>query len=165
MKKSLLIVIILSFFGLIASAKSNYKSPTLNLDTLKKGKNYNLFSKSSNIASVSFSKSKKSKENLVYIRFGFPTPIPTSNAINGTVLQGNRRYTEDGSVPVFDKIDIIKGKYLDVKLSKDTNMRNLFTLSGLEFPLHLKLYSGKESVDLEVNEAGEWNIGIELKNN
>ncbi|WP_316772811.1 hypothetical protein [Pedobacter frigiditerrae] len=134
-------------------------------DTLKKGTNYILFSKSENIESVSFSKSKKSKENIVYIKFGFPTPIPSSNGIQGNILQSNRKYTEDGSVPVFDKIDILNGKYADIKMSKDTNVRNLFKLTDAEFPLRLKLHSGKESIDLEFTEAGEWNISIELKNN
>ena len=163
MKPLALLTFVLCFFFLKSNAKNiSILSQT---DTLKKGKNYFLFSKSENIETVSFNKSKKAKENTIYIRFGFPTPIPTSNSINGTVLQSNRKYTEDGSVPVFDKIDIINGKYADIKMSKDTNMRNLFTLTGLEFPLHIKLNSGKESIDLELTEAGEWNIGIELKNN
>lgn len=150
------------FLSFNSYAKTTFSKQS---DTLKKGKNYNLFSKSDNIDRIDFDKSKKSKENIVYIRFGFPKPMPTSNNVNANLLQSNRKYTEDGSLPVFDKIDIIKGKYADIKLARETAFRNLFTLTGVEFPLQLKLYSGKESIDLELNEAGEWNIGIELKNN
>ena len=147
------------------SFATNHSIPThLKSDTLKKGKNYILFSKSQNIENVSFSKSKKPKGNIVYIRFGFPAPVPTSNAVNATVIT-SKRYNEDGTIPIFDKIDILKGNYSDIKNDKDTKYRNLFTFSGVEFPLRLKLNSGKENVDLEFTEAGEWNIEIELKNN
>jgi hypothetical protein len=165
MKTILLLTLLLSSFFLKSAAKNYLPTSFAQIDTLKKGKNYTLFAKSNNIESVIFNKLKKSKENVVWIRFGFSTPIPTSNTINATVLQSNRKYTEDGSVPVFDKIDILSGKYEAIKMSKDTNVRNLFKLTNAEFPLRLKLYSGKESIDLELTEAGEWNIGIELKNN
>ncbi|TCC86656.1 hypothetical protein EZ428_23395 [Pedobacter frigiditerrae] len=152
-------------FSLTSTAKNVNRHTYHQSDTLKKGKNYFLFSKSENIQSVNFNKTKKAKENIVYFRFGFPTPIPSSNGIQGNILQSNRKYTEDGSVPIFDKIDILTGKYTDIKMSKDTNVRNLFKLTDIEFPLRLKLHSGKEHIDLELTEAGEWNIGIELKNN
>ena len=133
-------------------------------DTLKKGKNYILFAKTENISNVDFKKDKKGKENIVYIRFGYPTPIPSSNTISSNVIT-SKRYNEDSTAPIFDKIDILKGKYIDIEMSKDTKVRNLYKLTGVEFPLQLKLISGSESVQLEVTEAGEWNIGIELKNN
>lgn len=154
-------IVVILFFALNANAKTSNVNLT---DTLKKGKNFNLFNKSENINRVDISKDKKKKENKVYIRFGFPTPIPTSNAITSNVIS-SKRYNEDGSVPVFDKIDILKGKYEDIVVSNDTKVRNLFTISGVEFPLHLKLTSGAEVVEFELNEAGQWDISIELKNN
>ena len=69
------------------------------------------------------------------------------------------------NLPKFDKIDILKGKYDDIKVNPDTKYRNLFTFTGLEFPIRLKLTSGLEVIDFEILEAGEWNIDIELKNN
>jgi hypothetical protein len=140
------------------SINSNAQTNKINpADTLKKGKNYN-------IDRVDISKNKKQKDDKVFIRFGFPTPIPTSNAITSNVIT-SKRYNEDGSVPVFDKIDILKGKYEDIVVSKDTKVRNLFTISRIEFPLHLKLTSGAEIIEFELNEAGQWDIWIELKNN
>ena len=162
MRTYLALIFFTLFFSLNSSAKTAITNQT---DTLKKGKNYNLFSKSDNVDRVDFNKSKKPKDNIVYIRFGFPKPMPSSNTVNATVMQSNRKYTEDGTLPVFDKIDILKGKYADIKVDKETSLRNIFTLTNVEFPLHIKLHSGKESIDLELNEAGEWNIGIELKNN
>ncbi len=164
MKKILILSAFFVAISLNSLAKSNFSTVILPSDTLKKGKNYILFSKSENIDNVSFSKSKKSKENIVYIRFGFPAPIPTSNSVNATVIS-SKRYNEGGSIPIFDKIDILKGNYAEIKNDKDTKYRNLFTFTGVEFPLRLKLNSGKENVDLEFTEAGEWNIEIELKNN
>ncbi len=164
MKFILLLAIGLFTLTLNLTAKSTNYLAYNGIDTLKKGKNYLLFSKSKNIESVNFSKNKKGKENLVYIRFGFPSPIPTSNAVNATVIT-SKRYNEDGSIPIFDKIDILKGKYDDIVLDKDTKVRNLYTLKGVEYPLHLKLTSGNESTEIELTEAGTWDISIELKNN
>ncbi len=135
----------------------------LQIDTLKKGKNYFLFSKSSRIDFVSISKSKKAKDTIIYIRFGYPTPIPTSNTINGTVISAHKN--KESNVPVFDKIDIIKGNYADIKVEKETLLKNLFTITGAKFPLSLKLTSGKEIIDFELTEGGEWDIRIDLKNN
>ncbi len=164
MKNFLFLTAVCVFISLNSFAKDNIRPNLLQADTLKKGKNYILFSKSENIDNVSFSKSKKSKDNVLYIRFGYPTPIPKSNAVNANVIT-SKRYNEDGTIPIFDKIDILKGNYSEIKNSKDTKYRNLFTFSGVEFPLRLTLFSGKESIDLEFTEAGEWNIEIELKNN
>lgn len=149
------------FVSINSNAQTNQSNST---DTLKKGNNYALFSKTENIARVDISKNKKQKENKVFIKFGFPTPIPTSNTITSNVIS-SKRYNEDGSVPVFDKIDILKGKYDDIVVSKDTKFRNLFTISGIKFPLHLKLTSGLETIEFELNEPGQWDISIELKNN
>ena len=157
-----ILLVALLFFTLNANAKTCNINLT---DTLKKGKNFNLFNKSVNIDRVDISKNKKSAERIVYIRFGIPKPMPTSNTVSGTVLQSNRKYTEDGKLPLFDKIDIIKGNYADIKIDKETNFKNIFTLTNVEFPIRLKLLSGKESVEFELNEFGKWDIDIELKNN
>lgn len=90
--------------------------------------------------------------------------MPASNAIKGNVIGGKMGENRD-NLPLFDKIEILNGKYEDIKVSPDTKYRNLFTLTGLEFPLRLKLKSGLETIDFELLEVGEWNIDIELKNN
>jgi len=164
MKNLLLLAVFCIGVVFSSSAKNNFTANDLPLDTLKKGKNYTLFSKSENVENVSFNKSKKSKENVVYIRFGFPTPIPTSNVANGQIIS-SKRYKEGGTLPVFDKIDILKGNYAEITTAKDTKYRSLFTLTGAEFPLRLKLTSGTDTIDLELIEAGAWNMEIELKNN
>ena len=164
MKNLLLLAVCCISMSLSLSAKSDLNFNKLQLDTLTKGKNYLLFSKSDNVDNVTFSKSKKSKENIVYIRFGFPTPVPSSNSVNGTVIT-SKRYREGGVLPIFDKIDIIKGNYAEIKNDKDTKYRSLFTFTGVEFPLQLKLISGNDNIYLELTEAGQWNIEIELKNN
>lgn len=143
-----------------SAAKHSFRNPT---DTLKKGKNYNLFSKTEKITSVVINKGKKDKENVVFIYFGYPPNIPSSNVVRGNVIGGKGETR--AALPEFDKIDILRGKYEDIKINPDTKERNLYKLSGLEFPLRLKLNYGSESVDFELLEAGEWNIRIELKNN
>ncbi|RZK52238.1 MAG: hypothetical protein EOO91_19690 [Pedobacter sp.] len=164
MKTFLLLTLLSLTFSLKSNANHLHGFNVHQSDTLKKGKNYILFSKSENVGKADFSKNKKPKENKVYIRFGFPTPIPTSNAINSNVIS-SKRYNEDGSIPIFEKIDILEGKYEGIVLNKDTKVRNLYTLTDVEFPLHLKLNSGAETIEFELTEAGEWDILIELKNN
>ncbi|SFH38804.1 hypothetical protein [Pedobacter insulae] len=164
MKNLLFLFVLLAFTSTTASSNNNVNANSLPSDTLKKGKNYFLFNKSKNVESVDFRKNKKSKDNIIYLRFGLASPIPTSNAVNATVIS-SKRYKEDGSLPVFDKIDILKGKYADVVMSKHSKIKNLFLFSGVEFPLRLKLHSDKEFIDLELTEAGEWNIEINLENN
>jgi hypothetical protein len=163
MKRSLYFIAFLALISLHSSAESILINK-LPADTLKKGKNYLLFSKSENINNIRFSKEKKSTDNVLNITFGYPAPIPSSNAVNGTVIT-SKRYNEDGAAPIFDKIDILKGNYAAVKTNKDTKYRNSFTFTSVEYPLRLKLFSGAESIDLELTEAGEWNLWIELKNN
>ena len=139
-------------------------SPIIHTDTLKKGKGYNLFNKTVQINSIDFSKKKKAKDSVIYIYFGYPTAIPTSNAIKGNVIGGKMGEVRD-HLPLFDKIDVLSGKYEEIKVSPDTKYRNLFTFTGLQFPIRLKLKSGLEEIDFELLEPGEWNIDIELKNN
>lgn len=162
MKSFIIFLVGFFLFSINSNAQANKSN---SIDTLKKGKNYTLFNKSINIDRVDISKNKKSAEPVILIHFGFPKPMPTSNTVSGTVLQSNRKYTEDGKLPVFDKIDIIKGNYSDIKVDKETNFKNIFTLTNVKFPIHLKLLSGKETIEFELNEVGKWDIVIELKNN
>ena len=161
MKSPILLTLFTLFFSINGFAEINTAHQT---DTLKKGKGYNLYSKTVKVNSVTIGKKKKPKTDVVYIYFGFPEAAPTSNAVNANVIGGKMGESRD-NLPKFDKIDILNGKYEEVKVSPDTKYRNLFTFSRLEFPIRLRLTSGVEVVDFEIFEAGEWNIDIELKNN
>lgn len=163
MKLNFTLLGLLLAFGFAASASTLPKNDIFQTDTLKKGKNYILFSKSEQIDNVFFSKAKKPKEQVLRIHFGYPTPIPTSNTISSNVISAHKK--KDNQLPVFDKIDIISGNYKDIKVERETDLKNLFTFTDLQFPLRLKLTSGKDTLDLELTEAGEWDIRIDLKNN
>lgn len=161
MKSLFMFLIIATVYSPAAMAQNYISAP---MDTLKKGKGYVLFTKTNKINSVDISEKKKPKANIIYIYFGYPAPLPTSNAIRSNVIGGKMGETR-ADMPLFDKIDIITGKYEDIKVSPDTKYRNLFQLTGIEFPIRLKLKSGLEVVDFEIAKAGEWRIAVELKNN
>lgn len=155
----------LLFTGVVSASNLTNKQ-RLSSDTLKNGKNYLLFSKTKDIQTVVFSKKKKSAKEEVKIHFGLPQIIPpTNNVFNSTIIVEKKYKAEDAEAFVFDKIKILKGKYTDVVITKETFTRNLFTLTGIEFPLRLQLISREQVVDLELTEVGDWEITIELKNN
>ena len=166
MKKILLSTLVFACTIFCTSAKSSSDINKLNSDTLKKGKNYLLFSKTKGIENVIFSKNKKSTAQLVKIHFGIPTAVPVTKSVFGATMKIERRYTqEDAAAFVFDKIFIVKGKYTNVEITNETFTRNLFTFKNVEFPLRLQLTSKDQVIDLELTEAGDWDINIELKNN
>lgn len=166
MKYSFIITVIFSFFFFSSSANYIGTNPLLQSDTLKKGKNYILFNKSKEIESVRFVKNKKATTSSLKVHFGLPPIIPPTNNVFNSTMEVVKKYKpEDGALFVFDKITILSGKYDHIQTTAETNSRNLLTFTGLEFPLRLNLIWGKESVDLELTEAGEWDITIEIKNN
>ena len=166
MKYSSILTIILSFLFLNSSAHNLEFNSLTQSDTLKKGKNYILFSKTKEIESVRFVKNKKATTNSLKVHFGLPPVIPPTNNVFNSTMEVVKKYKpEDGALFVFDKITILSGKYDRIQTTAETNSRNLLTFTGLEFPLRLNLIWGKESVDLELTEAGEWDITIEIKNN
>ena len=162
MKRTLFLSAVFLFMC-VYSTSAHLVNPPSRLDTIKKDKNYVLVSKTENVGFLSLKKLKNPGE-LLTVRFGFPTPIPVSNRV-GTAVQGDINRGGDPELPTFDKIEIIKGKYSDVKAEKDTKYRTLFTFTGIEFPLHLNLYSGKEMIDFMLLTPGNWSMNIELKNN
>lgn len=163
MKQKLFLLLFLLVGVATANASIN-KNGNLQTDTLKKGKNYILFNKSANIDEVNFSVNKK-KENTLVIRYGYPNPGAPTNNINGAIQQSRTQYGEPEAIPVFDKIEIVKGKYENINVEKENSLRNRFTFTDLQFPLHLKLTSGKETIEFELQEAGYWNLAIMLKKN
>lgn len=164
MKLNFTLLALFMAFGFAANASALQKNSIVQTDTLKKGKNYILFSKSANIDEVNFSSNKK-KESILVIRYGYPNPGAPTNNINGAIQQSRTNYGEPQAIPVFDKIEIVKGKYEDIKVEKENDLRNRFTLTGLQFPLQLKLTSGKETIEFELQEAAYWNLAIMLKKN
>jgi len=163
MKKILFLIIFGSFFtvNLMANDYARQINPT---DTVKKG-NYTIFSKSDKIGTMSFTKNKKSKEQVLTIKFGYPTPMPGNNSLTSTSVQSSRPFGDQGTTPEIKNVLILAGKYEDMTVLKDGARKNKYTLTGLTFPLHLKISSDTDIVEFELTEAGKWNIDIELKNN
>ena len=150
--------------GLSAAATRPSKLIELPSDTLKKTKTYIIHSKTKNILEITLSKAKKG-DTAINIRYGYPTPAPNVNTVTRDVRESNKQGNKDQEIPAFDKIEIVKGKYEDMQSEKYTKYKNLFTFTTLTFPIRLKLNSGSEMIDLELIEAGNWVIVIDLKNN
>ncbi len=162
MKKILTIITLSTLFATSLLANS-YDHKILLADTIKKS-NYTIFSKAAEIANLSINKNKKSTEEVLTIKFGYPTPMP-GNTITATSVQTSKQYGEKGSAPEIKNVVILNGKYEDMTALKDGARRNKYTLTGLKFPLRLKIVSDIEIIEFELMEAGKWNIDIELKNN
>lgn len=127
---------------------------------------YKLHSKTAQVENVDFKKNNKSKDKVLYIKIGNSGEVKLNNNLNNTAVQGGQRYKKvDESVPEFESIKILSGKYEDIKVERSGQSNNVYTLTGLTFPLRLELHTGKEVIDMEVIEAGKWNININLKNN
>ncbi len=161
MKKSLFLIVVCSLFTMNLMAR-DYVKQSKTADTIKK-ENYTVFGKSEKIATLKFNKNKKSTEQVLTIRFGYPTPI--SGSSNPTGIQSSKSYGDTGESPEIKDVLILAGKYEDMKVMKANATTNKYTLTGLTFPLRLKIISSFEVLEFELKEAGKWNIDIELKNN
>jgi len=131
-------------------------------DTLKKTSQYLLISKSENVNEVFISRNKKSKDQILYLKIGIMQADANSNAVKTAILQGNKQYGETMN-PTISNVRIIKGKYADMKAEAASKTATLYTLTGLEFPLHLVIEFMGESLDFELLEPGKWDIDVNLK--
>jgi hypothetical protein len=161
MKKILTILTLSVIFATPLMASTYLNRPIL-ADTIKKS-NYTIFSKSSTVENLSINKNKKSTEEVLTIRFGYPNVMPT-NTIGGAI-QTSKQAVDSGVAPEIKNVVIVNGKYEDMGVVKDGSKRNKYTLTGLKFPLRLQIKSNTDIIDVELNEPGKWNIDIELKNN
>ena len=161
-----LALVIVAFVALCASknsiAQSVEKSPLLQ-DSLI-AKDFILHESSTEIESVIITKNDK-KGNVLYIKLGYRTFNGANNNSTALGIAGKSRSRESQSVsaPVFDKVEILSGNYEEIKADKLSTTQNLFTLKNIEFPLRLKMYVGKEYIDFELKNSGEWNITVNYK--
>lgn len=147
----------LSFHAL--ASKNPYLKPT---DTLKKTSKYLLISKSENVNEVFISRNKKSKDQVLYLKIGFMQADVNSNTVKTAILQGDKQYGEAKN-PTISNVKILKGKYADMKAEAASKTATLYTLTNLEFPLHLAVEFMGESLDFELLEPGKWDIDVNLK--
>lgn len=147
----------LSFHAL--ASKNPYLKP---IDTLKKTSQYLLISKSENVNEVFISRNKKSKDQVLYLKIGFMQADVNSNTVKTAILQGDKQYGEAKN-PTISNVKILKGKYADMKAEAASKTATLYTLTNLEFPLHLAVEFMGESLDFELLEPGKWDIDVNLK--
>ncbi|UKT62799.1 hypothetical protein [Pedobacter mucosus] len=149
---------------LAASFNSYSKNITFNskVDTLKKTDQYILFNKTAKIENVSFFKNIKSKDQIIYIKIGYGKEQTASNTIR-TAIQGNRQFGEQ-SQPSISDVLVIKGKYGDMKAETTSTTSSLYTLTEVQFPLHLEIKSMGESFSFELLQGGKWSVDLNLKN-
>lgn len=159
--KLLLITLLIAFSSKSFSAK---KYETLS-DTTKLT-NSVLLAKSLAIESVKFRKNKK-KGEILYIRVGKKGYITSNSNSTAYGIAGKSETQEarNATGPIFDSIEVLNGGYDEINVDKLSVSQNLYTIKKINFPLRLKLHSGKEFVEFELKEAGVWDIDINYKNN
>jgi len=149
------------FIILTHQAFSKVKYPAPVTDTLQKTNQYLLFSKTPDIENVEFSRSKKSKDQLLFIKIDY-AKTGTNSSENKTGVQSSRQFG-DSANPTISNVRIITGKYTDMKADAVTKTATLYTLTGLQFPLRLQVFLMGEIFDFELLEPGKWNIDLILK--
>lgn len=159
--KTIKLTIVSIFLFLSNQASSSIKYRLIEIDTLQGTTQYHLFSKTSNIESVQFGKSKKSKELILYFKIDYAKAGTNSNE-NKTGVQSPRQFG-DSTNPVISNVRIITGKYTEMKADAITKTATLYTLTGLQFPLRLQVFFMGEILDFELAEPGKWNIDLILK--
>lgn len=160
---ALLVIAFVMFLASENSTAKSIKKYPLMQDTVL-NKDFVLHGTSSEIESATATKNK-TKGNALYIKLGYRTFNAASNNSTSLGISGKSRSRESQSVsaPVFDKVEILSGNYEEMKADKLSTTQNLFTLKNSEFPLRLKMYIGKEYIDFEIKEQGEWNIEVKYK--
>jgi len=148
----------------------NSKSFTIiefkNRTSIDSTQTYTVISKSPAIESVMIRKSKK-KGNILYVSVGTKKLNATDNNITGLGLQGKSESKEarNATGPVFDQIEVLNGGYDEIKVDKLSTTQNIYTIKNINFPLRLKMHSGKDYVEFELKDAGRWDVSVNYKNN
>jgi hypothetical protein len=127
---------------------------------------YTVLGKSPAIESVMIRKSKK-KGNILYVSVGNKKLNATDNNVTGVGLQGKSESKEarNATGPVFDQIEVLNGGYDEIKVDKLSSTQNVYTIKNINFPLRLKMHSGKEYVEFELKDTGRWDVNVNYKNN
>lgn len=125
---------------------------------------YTLIKKSTGIKGIDFKKGKKKGSGLV-ITFGEKVTDMPNNNITSANVTGNTKSADrlNASGPEFDRIEIIEGKYGDIRVEKKSSTQNIYTLTDLTFPLRLLMYSGTEFVEFRLSEPAKWSLDVNYK--
>ncbi|KQM75962.1 hypothetical protein ASE74_20415 [Pedobacter sp. Leaf216] len=156
------IALILIVFSIKSYAATEFKS-SVSADTTQA---YKVIAKSPAIASVTIRKSKKSG-NMLYVSVGIKKLNAQDNNVTGIGLQGKSESKEarNATGPVFDQIEVLNGGYDEIKVDKVSTTQNMYTIKNINFPLRLKMHSGKDYVEFEIKDAGRWDVNVNYKNN
>jgi hypothetical protein len=148
------------------SSKSFTTIEYKNLSSIDSTQTYIVLGKSPAIESVVVRKSKK-KGNILYVSVGNKKLNATDNNMTGLGLQGKSESKEarNASGPVFDQIEVLNGGYDEIKVDKLSTTQNIYTIKNINFPLRLKMHSGKDYVEFELKDAGRWDVNVNYKNN
>jgi len=164
MKLIKLTALSLLFSTLAWNAASAETRPAAGISVTADSTGYSLIRKSAKIESVAFRKSKKKGSGLV-ITFGEKVLNLQNNNITSGNVTGNTksadRQNEKG--PEFDRIDIVEGKYGDIRVEKKSGTENIYTLTDLTFPLRLLMYSGTDFVEFKLTEPAKWILDVNYK--
>ncbi|MCZ4245496.1 hypothetical protein [Pedobacter punctiformis] len=127
---------------------------------------YALFSKTGGIETVNIRKIKKGG-NTVYVTLGIKKLEIINNNTTATGISGKSLSEQERNRvgPLFDKIDVLNGGYDDIKVDKLNADQNVYTIKNINYPLRLRMQSGKEIVEFELKEPGRWDVNINYKNN
>ena len=152
------------FASLVYSAGSPLPVSAMQTQENADSTGYTLIKKSPGIKGVEFKKGKKKGSGLV-ITIGEKVTDLQSNNITAANVTGNTKSADKQKAtgPVFDRIDIVEGKYGDIKVDKKSGTQNVYTLTELSFPLRLLMYSGAEFVEFRLTEPAKWNLDVNYK--
>ncbi|RNL55522.1 hypothetical protein [Pedobacter jejuensis] len=161
MIKKINFLILVFFLGISLNSFSSEKQSFTKIDTLKKTDQFILFNKTANIGDIFFSKNKKSTEPILYFKIGYTADQTNSNAIK-TAVQGGQQYGETNQPRITD-VKILMGKYSEMRAETASKTASLYTLTEIEFPLHLQVKILNETVEFELLQPGKWTIDLNLK--
>ncbi len=122
---------------------------------------YQLLRKSIKIEAVEFKKSNKKGIGLQVIIGKKVNNIENNNITSANVTgrtTSSDKQNERG--PEFDRIDIVEGKYKDIKVEKKSNTQNVYTMTDISFPLRLIMHTGDQLVEFKLTEPGKWIIDV-----
>lgn len=152
------------FASLVCSAGSPLPASAQQQQENTDSTGYTLVRKSEAIKAVEFRKGKKKGSGLL-ITLGARAVDLQNNNITSANVTGNTKSAEKQQQkgPEFDRIDVVEGKYGDIKVEKKSGTQNVYTLTDLTFPLRLLMYSGTDFVEFRLTEPAKWNLDVNYK--
>jgi len=116
-------------------------------------KPYEVSNASFDIAKVTVSAKKKSTENeiLVVAKNVGVTPLSANSSVN--------------KKPTINSIVALSGRFEYQNTTTSGSSESGIMLGGVEFPIKIKIYTGSDSVEVAIYEAGSWKVEIEKVGN